>query len=999
MNDDRISELYKGEIWGDAVQQRARRRVHWLCSEAVGDTVLDIGCSQGIASIILGREGFTVTGIDIQPSRIDYAVADLENEPEDVRSRVQFLVGNGVHIDVDDDSIDTVLLGEVIEHLSVPERLLEEIRRVLKPGGRVVITTPFGLSPNHDHKQTFYPAGVLSMIASVLSPVEIDIVDRYFRIVAEKHGHGRAPSMPDPSLTLVVLDGVFAEFDRERAATYREDRTLRETVKATKQDYVEAEKERVDERNRRAAAERGIVQLKSDSAAASATYREELAASQTQLDDEKSITREVEETLTAALLRAKKADVELRVRSKREVAFRKRIAHLERDRWKLRNRLAISQWKLRSFLQRKWWRMGVAIGKIRSNPFRIFILPFDLVSIAFSKSVLPPRPGALTEPTRYSAPTAKPDPPATDQAKPTEKKESPRTKEAFRVPSVQRPAAEPSRDLLVATLLDEFSFDLFEHEFRSVQVTPEGWGDVLAQEPSMLLVESAWRGKDDLWLGQMAREQGPSDTFKAMVKAFAEGGVPTVFWNKEDPPNYHLYIEAAKLFDVVFTVCEEAIPDYVRDLGHERVFLLPFSVQPKIHNPVAVGKRSNGVAFAGTYYAKKHPEREAQVEAVLDPAREFPFSIFARVASSGNYKWPDRFERFIVGSLPYQDVLTAYKMFDVFLNVNSVVDSESMCARRIFELAASGTPILSGTSPAIERFFGDTVLQAADDEAGRVGLRVLLGSSEMRARIAQRGIRTSMREHTASLRFDEILERSGVAAPRTPPSASVSLVVPTNRPLQMDEILENVGRQSYSNLQLVVAAHGLELDEADLKKQGADLGVDNIVVTRVDSDRTLGEVINAGFDAADGAYIGKIDDDNYYGAEFVGDLMDAFGYTNAGIVGKWTHYTYVEGLDAMVLRFPGFEHTYVELVAGSAMIVERTVFDAVKFPSERVGEDTQFLRDAKKLGVRTYSGDRYNYVYMRYSDPGHHTFDVSDIELAAKGELVQYGLNIAHVTV
>ncbi len=215
----------------------------------------------------------------------------------------------------------------------------------------------------------------------------------------------------------------------------------------------------------------------------------------------------------------------------------------------------------------------------------------------------------------------------------------------------------------------------------------------------------------------------------------------------------------------------------------------------------------------------------------------------------------------------------------------------------------------------------------------------------------------------------------------------------------MSEILQNVGRQSYDNLQLVIAAHGFELDADELRRQGKELGVEDIVFVGVDEDRTLGEVINAGFDAADGEYIGKIDDDNFYGAEFVGDLMDAFKYTEASIVGKWTHYTYVEGLDALVLRFPGFEHTYVELVAGSAMIVERSVFDAIRFPSKRVGEDTQFLRDAKAHGIRTYSADRYNYVYMRYSGAGHHTFNVPDVELAAKGELVQYGLNLAHVTV
>ncbi len=71
MNDDRISEVYRGEIWAEPAQDRARRRINWMCSSAIGDKVLDIGTSQGIAAILLGREGFTVTGVDIQPDRID----------------------------------------------------------------------------------------------------------------------------------------------------------------------------------------------------------------------------------------------------------------------------------------------------------------------------------------------------------------------------------------------------------------------------------------------------------------------------------------------------------------------------------------------------------------------------------------------------------------------------------------------------------------------------------------------------------------------------------------------------------------------------------------------------------------------------------------------------------------------------------------------------------------------------------------------------------------
>ena len=57
----------------------------------------------------------------------------------------------------------------------------------------------------------------------------------------------------------------------------------------------------------------------------------------------------------------------------------------------------------------------------------------------------------------------------------------------------------------------------------------------------------------------------------------------------------------------------------------------------------------------------------------------------------------------VVGSLPYRNLLTAYKNYKVFLNVNSVVDSPSMCARRIFEITAAGTPVISTPSEATRR--------------------------------------------------------------------------------------------------------------------------------------------------------------------------------------------------------------------------------------------------------------------------------------------------------
>src|SRR6266567_5380979 len=89
MNDDRINEHYFGDL-SDPMVQRCRERIHWICKQATGQKVLDIGCSQGIVSLILGREGFECTGVDIEPGSLDFARKQLKKEDEIVRKRVKF---------------------------------------------------------------------------------------------------------------------------------------------------------------------------------------------------------------------------------------------------------------------------------------------------------------------------------------------------------------------------------------------------------------------------------------------------------------------------------------------------------------------------------------------------------------------------------------------------------------------------------------------------------------------------------------------------------------------------------------------------------------------------------------------------------------------------------------------------------------------------------------------------------------------------------------------
>ena len=144
----------------------------------------------------------------------------------------------------------------------------------------------------------------------------------------------------------------------------------------------------------------------------------------------------------------------------------------------------------------------------------------------------------------------------------------------------------------------------------------------------------------------------------------------------------------------------------------------------------------------------------------------------------------------------------------------------------------------------------------------------------------------------------------------------VSAVVPTNRPEQLDAVFAFVGRQSLPSVQLVLVQHGFETPESELKAKAADSGVTDFHAVTVDAAATLGHCMNVGVDAADGDFVAKMDDDNFYGRHYLRDLVRAFDYTSAEVVGKWAHLTHLEGSGATLLRFPQAEHRYVNTRAG-----------------------------------------------------------------------------------
>lgn len=98
-----------------------------------GEKVLDVGCGLGYFLLLLAEKGVECHGIDISQDSIQYVHDHITKNVK---------TGSCFAIPYPDNTFDKVLFCEVIEHVEDDTKALKEIRRVLKPGGRIVVSTP-----------------------------------------------------------------------------------------------------------------------------------------------------------------------------------------------------------------------------------------------------------------------------------------------------------------------------------------------------------------------------------------------------------------------------------------------------------------------------------------------------------------------------------------------------------------------------------------------------------------------------------------------------------------------------------------------------------------------------------------------------------------------------------------------------------------------------------------------------------------------------------------
>ena len=229
-------------------------------------------------------------------------------------------------------------------------------------------------------------------------------------------------------------------------------------------------------------------------------------------------------------------------------------------------------------------------------------------------------------------------------------------------------------------------------------------------------------------------------------------------------------------------------------------------------------------------------------------------------------------------------------------------------------------------------------------------------------------------------------------SPRAYAPPLVSIVVATRRPRFLSWILDAVARQTYPNLELVLALHGGAF--VHVERHIAELRIP-VKTVHMPACEPLGAVLNAATAAASGIFLAKMDDDDLYSSDHIWDMVLAHEYSKAPLVGKWSEFVYLAASDQTIHRSRGLSEDYQGNLTGGALLISRRALDRVGgwrriSPGEDSAlEDSALIGDFVQTRQSIYRTHGLGYMMVRHGD--RHTYNVSDYQFLVEADRICRG--------
>lgn len=503
------------------------------------------------------------------------------------------------------------------------------------------------------------------------------------------------------------------------------------------------------------------------------------------------------------------------------------------------------------------------------------------------------------------------------------------------------------KELKIAAIMDEFTFFCYQPECQLFEVSPDNFERELDSfHPDMLFVESAWNGNHGLWRDKIAH--GSKEYF-SLAAYCRQKHVPIIFWNKEDPFHFEDFLIIAKTADFVFTTDSDMIPLYRTRLETEKVHHLHFAAQPKLHNPIEIGKRQDKYCFAGAYY-RCYPERaeifERFAEIFLSTRG---LAIYDREYGKKRsaYRFPSKYRPYILGSLRPDEIEKAYKGYAFGINMNTVTSSSTMFARRIFELMASNTVVVGNYAKGLDNYFSRMTICTNDTDALIEKLDKYCATEAAVHKYRLLALRAVLTEHLYEDRLNNIA-KTVYHLNLKKELPCITVISQVQSELEYQWIMQEFESQTYEKKRL-------------------------FLFSGEESAHTLPDMISGGYtlkshlaDLASSGYVAYFHPKDYYAANYLYDLIYTLRYCDSRMIGKDAFYSKRES----DLHY----HSGALYSHGDNIAVRRSIIDITSISQMTI----QSFLSLSTLQGKAFYIDEWNYCENAHCAKCH---DVEDMEL------------------
>lgn len=426
----------------------------------------------------------------------------------------------------------------------------------------------------------------------------------------------------------------------------------------------------------------------------------------------------------------------------------------------------------------------------------------------------------------------------------------------------------------IGIICDEFLFNSYKGIANFIYIQ-RGNYKAVKEKLDVLLVVTTWKGLNMEWKGLgNPNIRKHRKELEDIIEFYRNQGTKIVFYSKEDPVNYEVFLGIAQKCDYIFTTAEEKIADYKKDCNNDNVYLLNFGINPTYHNPIGLRKfaKRQEVLFTGSWY-EKYPDRQKETrvlfDGVLNGGRDLKIVDRNYDLKLEAYFFPEEYLQYVSPAVNHHYLQKLHKLFDWSINLNSVKYSNTMFANRIYELQALGNILLSNYSIGVNNKFPNVFMINNENE-----IKSIFDSftEEELYQHQVLGIRRVMSKETSYHRIEEMLETIGISFEKKDRKVAVIIKEETD---SLHSVFKN---QTYPLKDLFV--------EKDINE---DLLIGYDIITFFDNNKEYGEF-------------------------YLEDMINAFKFTDCDYITKDAFYDRDQFNE-------GIEHDYVDVIKDKSCTV------------------------------------------------------------------------------